>query len=88
MSYLLDTNVVSELRKPFGRIDVHVAAWGASLAADEQFLSVITLFEVELGIRRVERRDTPQARALRRWFDTEPFVPGAPLVFEARAVDR
>ena len=41
MSYLLDTDVVSELRKPPGRINENVAAWGAALEADQQFLSVI-----------------------------------------------
>lgn len=70
MSYLLDTNVVSELRKRPGKIDENVAAWGAALDADQQFLSVITVFEVELGIQQVERRDEAQARVLRRWLDT------------------
>ncbi|MGH3349513.1 MAG: type II toxin-antitoxin system VapC family toxin [Nocardioides sp.] len=69
MSYLLDTNIVSELRQRPGRIDVNVAAWGAGLEADEQFLSVITVFEVELGILQVERRDEFQGKMLRRWFD-------------------
>lgn len=67
--YLLDTNVVSELRKPPGRIDSGVAAWGRTLDAGEQFLSVVTVFEVELGILRIERRDAAQGAALRRWFD-------------------
>lgn len=67
--YLLDTNVVSELRKAPGRIDPSVAEWGRALDAGEQFLSVVTVFEVELGILRVERRDVVQGAALRRWFD-------------------
>lgn len=70
MTYLLDTNVVSELRKRPGRIDSHVAAWGAALDADQQFLSVITLFEVEIGILLVERRDPSQGELLRQWFET------------------
>lgn len=69
MSYLLDTDVVSELRKRPGRIDANVAAWGAALDADQQFLSAITVFEVELGILQVERRDESQGKLLRRWFD-------------------
>lgn len=68
MSYLLDTNVVSELRKRPGRIDANVAAWGAALDADQQFLSAVTVFEVELGILQVERRDEVQGKMLRRWF--------------------
>jgi toxin FitB len=70
VTYLLDTNVISELRKRPGRIDVNVAAWGATLEADQQFLSAITVFEVELGILRAERRDGVQGKLLRRWFDT------------------
>lgn len=69
MSYLLDTNLVSELRKRPGRIDVNVAAWGATQEADQQFLSAITVFEVELGVLQVERRDALQGRMLRRWFE-------------------
>jgi predicted nucleic acid-binding protein len=69
VSYLLDTNVVSELRKSPPRIDRNVEAWGAALDADLQFLSTITVFEVELGILRAERRDRTQGVTLRRWFD-------------------
>lgn len=69
MSYLLDTNVVSELRKGPTRIDANVAAWAAPLDMEQQFLSAITVFEVELGIRQLERRDTTQAAILWRWFD-------------------
>lgn len=70
MSYLLDTNLVSELRKRPGLIDGNVAAWGATQEADQQFLSAITVFEVELGILQVERRDALQGRMLRGWFET------------------
>lgn len=70
MSYLLDTSVVSELRKSPERIDANVAAWAAPLEMERQFLSVITVFEVELGIRQLERRDAAQAAALWRWFDS------------------
>ena len=69
MNYLLDTNVVSELRKSPSRIDARVAAWAESLELERQFLSAITVFEVELGIRQLERRDTAQAAVLWRWFD-------------------
>ncbi|GAB07984.1 PIN domain-containing protein [Gordonia amarae] len=69
MTYLLDTNVVSELRKQPGRIDDSVAAWAAAQPATEQYLSSVTVSEIELGILRVERRDELQGRSLRRWFD-------------------
>ncbi|MFZ2241221.1 MAG: type II toxin-antitoxin system VapC family toxin [Gordonia amarae] len=69
MTYLLDTNVVSELRKQPGRIDDSVAAWAAAQPATEQYLSSVTVSEIELGIIRVERRDELQGRSLRRWFD-------------------
>jgi len=69
VNYLLDTNVVSELRKSPSRIDARVAAWAESLELERQFLSAITVFEVELGIRQLERRDTAQAAVLWRWFD-------------------
>lgn len=69
MSYLLDTNVVSELRKSPTRIDANVATWAAALDLDEQFLSAITIFEIELGIRQLERRDAAQAAVLWHWFD-------------------
>lgn len=69
MSYLLDTNVVSELRKSPTRIDRNVQAWGHALDAELQYLSAITVFEVELGILRAERRDKAQGATLRRWFD-------------------
>ncbi len=85
MSYLLDTNLVSELRKPPGRMDANVAAWGAAQEADQQFLSVITVFEVELGILQVERRDALQGKMLRRWFDAS--VLGA-FAKRTLAVDR
>jgi predicted nucleic acid-binding protein len=69
VNFLLDTNVVNELRKRPGRIDEGVASWGAALDAEAQFLSAITVFEVELGILRVERRDELQGKMLRRWFE-------------------
>ena len=68
--YLLDTNVVSELRKAGdGRADGNVVAWLASVDASTLFLSAITLMELELGIFRVERRDPSQGARLRIWMD-------------------
>lgn len=68
--YLLDTSVVCELRKRPGSINARVASWGAANAASDQYLSVVTLFEVDLGILLVERRDPARGRLLRTWFDS------------------
>lgn len=70
MMYVLDTNVVSELRKVrTGRIDANVAAWAESTDASCLFVSSITLMELELGILSVERRDAIQGALLRTWFE-------------------
>jgi len=74
VSFLLDTNVVSELRKPVGRIDENVVSWAATLGSEQPYVSVMTLLEVQLGILLVERRDEVQGRRLRRWFDQEVLV--------------
>jgi len=66
--YLLDTNVLSELRRR-DRIDPRVAAWADAVEQDALYLSVVTILEVELGILAVERRDPAQAALLRRWLE-------------------
>ena len=66
MTYLLDTNVVSEMRRP-ARLPRVVAAWIGGLEAEALFLSVATLFELEVGVRRLERRDPRRGAILRRW---------------------
>lgn len=68
--YLLDTNVVSELRKArAGKADRHVAAWAAPVSLTQLFISVITIHELELGVLLAERRDPRQGRLLRAWLD-------------------
>lgn len=70
MSFLLDTNVVSELRKVrSGRVDLNVAGWADSVPGDSLFLSVITIQEIEIGVLRIERRDQKQGSMLRMWFE-------------------
>lgn len=69
--YLLDTNVVSELRKmKSGKADAGVTAWAQAARSNLMFASVITLLEIETGILALERRDGVQAAVLRRWFET------------------
>jgi hypothetical protein len=73
---LLDTNVVSELRKiGTRRIDAKVAQWAAASGAGGFFISVVTLTELETGVRLVERRDTKQGAMLRIWLD-DKVLPG------------
>jgi predicted nucleic acid-binding protein len=68
--FILDTNVVSELRKAgFGTADANVAGWMRDVAAGSLFLSAITIMELEIGVRLIERRDERQGRALRGWLD-------------------
>jgi hypothetical protein len=68
--FLLDTNVISELRKVGdGKADANVVAWISSVDATSLYLSAITLMELELGIVRIERRDTAQEGRLRAWMD-------------------
>lgn len=65
---LLDTNVVSELRKiKSGRVELRVARWAQSAAAGEFFISAITLMELETGVLLVARRDPAQGALLREW---------------------
>ena len=68
--FLLDTNVVSELRKVGdGRADARVVAWISRHDAAGFYISAVTLMELEIGILRIERRDGVQGELLRRWMD-------------------
>ncbi len=68
--YLLDTNVVSELRKVrLGKADRGVVDWADSVDAGELYLPVIAVQELEIGILLVERRDPRQGAVLRAWLD-------------------
>lgn len=69
--YLLDTNVISELRKAGdNKADPAMIAWVSGIDAGEMFISALTLMELEIGILRVERRDALQGGLLRDWFET------------------
>jgi toxin FitB len=68
--FLLDTNVISELRKAGdGRADANVTAWLSNVDADSFYISAVTLMELEQGILRMERRDPTQGARLRAWMD-------------------
>lgn len=66
--FLLDTNVISELRKVH-KADRRVAKWAEQGAPGDHFLSVVTVLEVQLGAMRLERRDPAQGSKLRSWID-------------------
>ncbi|REF27256.1 hypothetical protein BDD26_2013 [Xenorhabdus cabanillasii] len=68
--YVLDTNVVSELRKiRAGKADPNVAKWAESVDAAALFVSAITIMELELGILLIERKDATQGTLLRAWLE-------------------
>lgn len=66
MSYLIDTNIISEVRKG-ARCDRNVSAWYASIAEEELFLSTLVLGEIRKGVELARARDPDQASALERW---------------------
>jgi predicted nucleic acid-binding protein len=68
--FLLDTNVVSELRKiSLGRADANVTGWSKRHDPDDLYISVITVHELEVGVLRLTRRDKVQGDRLRKWLD-------------------
>ncbi|MBT8550148.1 type II toxin-antitoxin system VapC family toxin [Polynucleobacter paneuropaeus] len=68
--YLLDTNVVSEFRKAgTGRISKRVEQWAEGISANSMFISVISIFELEMGILQIERRDKKLGSVLRKWLN-------------------
>lgn len=67
--YLLDTNVVSELRKGI-KADNNVLSWARTVSTSSLFLSVITILELEAGVLLKERKDSFQGAILRSWLDS------------------
>lgn len=74
--YILDTNVLSELRRP-QRADANVRAWAAAQPAALFYISAVTVLEIELGVQRMERRDARQGAILRTWFEQNIMAPFA-----------
>ena len=66
--FVLDTNVVSELRRP-EKTDKNVLAWASSMPLANFFISAITVLELELGVLSIERKDNIQGQTLRTWLD-------------------
>lgn len=74
--FLLDTNVVSELRKARqGRADPGVITWAGSVNAKTLYLSAISLMELETGVLGIERKDAAQGTLLRTWLNQQ-VLPG------------
>jgi predicted nucleic acid-binding protein len=65
VTYLLDTNVISELRRR--RPDPHVVAWYDSVSSAEIYISVLSVGEIRLGIERLRRKDAAQTDLLEQW---------------------
>ena len=66
MMFLLDTNVISALRRP-DKITPELRGWADAVEPADMFLSAITIFELELGVQRFERKDPAQGGGLRQW---------------------
>lgn len=86
VTFLLDTNVVSELRKAkSGKAHPAVTAWAAQVPAGSLYLSVITVLELEMGVLRIERKDRKQGVTMRTWLDNQvlPAFSGRILAIDA-----
>lgn len=88
MGYLIDTNVLSELRKK-DRCDPNVGTWLASVTSDELFVSVISLGEIRRGIELLRKRDPGSARTLDKWLTSlEEYYSDRILPISAAICDR
>jgi predicted nucleic acid-binding protein len=76
--YVLDTNIISELRHGKPQQSAAVRAWAATVPANTLFMSAITLLELEKGVLALERRTPPQGSAMRAW------LTGVRSAFEGR----
>ena len=87
--FVLDTNVVSELRRP-EKADQQVVAWASSVPLASIFLSAITVLELELGALLIERKDKAQGLVLRAWVDGQimPRFEGRILPVDAAVAQR
>ena len=91
MMFILDTNVVSELRKVrLGKANTNVTAWAESVDATNLFVSAITVMELELGVLSVERKDATQGAKLRAWLEQQvlPEFAGRTLPVDTAVAQR
>lgn len=87
--FLLDTNVISELRRP-DKADRNVVAWANTIPASNFFMSAISILEIELGAHLIERKDAAQGAVLRTWIDGQilPRFEGRILVIDTAVAQR
>lgn len=85
MSYLLDTNIISEVRRG-AQCDPKVSAWYASIADEELFLSTLVLGEIRKGVELARRRDPQKAAVLERWLGQVEVAFGARVLLVDNAV--
>lgn len=87
--FLLDTNVISELRRP-EKADRNVIAWAKTIPAASFFLSAISILEIELGTLLIARKDAAQGAVLRAWIDDQilPRFDGRILAVDTAVAQR
>jgi toxin FitB len=87
--YLLDTNVISELRRR-NKADKNVVKWADEIPLPRFFLSAVSVFEIELGTLLIARRDTAQGAVLRSWIDDHllPRFEGRVLAYDTVVAKR
>ncbi|HEV2397249.1 MAG TPA: type II toxin-antitoxin system VapC family toxin [Candidatus Sulfotelmatobacter sp.] len=87
--YVVDTNVVSELRKGM-KTERSVRMWALAVPAASLYLSVVSVLELEIGILLLERRDRKQGAVLRTWMDTHvlPSFSGRILAIDTAVAQR
>jgi len=88
MNYLIDTNIISEVRKG-ERCDPHVSGWYATIADEELFLSTLVLGEIRKGVELARPRDKAKAVALERWLrEVESAFDGRVLAIDNAVSDQ
>jgi hypothetical protein len=87
--FLLDTNVISELRR-LDKADRSVVAWANAQSATSFFISAVSVFEIELGALLISRKDKAQGHALRTWIDHQvlPRFEGRVLSIDTAVAQR
>ncbi len=87
--FLLDTNVISELRRP-DKANLNVVAWANTIPAASFFISAISVLEIELSALLIARKDTAQGAVLRAWIDQQvlPRFDGRVLAVDTAVAQR